>query len=191
MLFPDIKPPRDHIDGNGLNNTKSNVRCGSFGINNRNQVHARNKGISGVTVLEHRKRTKAVWQEADGRVVEKIFTWSKFESKEAAYREAVKCRTENNQRVIKELLDNPPTCKNSRKTNGTPVSNTGIKNVMYNPSASRIQAEVVIDKKRFYKNFKLVDYAGSKDAATEAGRAWVEQIRSENPSQKKKQKVAE
>jgi len=188
LLFPNMKSQIDHKDKNGLNNIEENLRSGADGINQRNRSGTREGEIAGVINLEHRRQTIAYWTERDGKSVRKQFTWSQFNNdKKAAYEAAVKCRTENNDRVMKELADNPRITPIQKKGKRPKVSNTGVKNVRFMPSQNLIRANITINNKSHQKNFHLSKY--SKEDAIENARLWVAKIQEENPSQKKKQKV--
>jgi hypothetical protein len=188
LLYPDIEPPRDHIDRNGLNNARSNIRSGAAGVNHRNRTPVREDATVGVATIEYLRRYKAFWMEANGFAKSKTFSWSKYDSKEQAYAAALKCRTENNERVIREILANPE--KSQRKQKSQPhISNSGIKNVICYYKIKTIRATKTINKKRFTKEFGYTSIPGSKEEAIEKGRLYIEQIKQENPSEKKKRKT--
>lgn len=178
FLFPELKRPRDHIDHNGLNNTRVNIRQGTNGINERNRLSK--KPHIGIVVLAHRQQYRAVWHEKNGQQRMKTFTWSKYESKEAAYTAAVSCRTENNNRVIDEIMRlqevNPDITFAKQETISRP-SNSGYKNITVRREkgkSPRAVAEITIDKNRHSKSFVASSYEGNLDNAINAANRWID-----------------
>jgi hypothetical protein len=189
FLFSHIKSPIDHKDWNGLNNITTNIRTGAYGINRRNVINYHNSIIAGISIYEDRKQTSVRWVEADGTPKSKLFSWSKYSSKEEAYEAAVKCRTDNNERVMKYLEEHPP--NKPYKRNATKSKNTsGVVGLFRDTNSDNFRAEMTINKQKFRKSFLISTY-GDKDKAFEAGKLWIEKIREENPVHEKKRKVAE
>lgn len=189
MLFPDIRPPRDHIDRDGLNNVASNIRCGLNGINSRNV--GTKKANMGITEQSRFQRFRAIWREKDGRSVEKLFTWSKYSNKDAAYAAAVACRKENADRVVKELEElnaTNPNNKPERYVKRKQAPKSGLRNILIRDEGTRshrVEVAIEINKKRFTKSFSLNAHNDDIDDALEAAKEWLEKIKTENPKKRK------
>ena len=104
LICPEFKQV-DHIDRNGLNNCRSNLREGSGRVNAQNKSKQKNN-TSGHTGVEWHKpvgnrkgRWKAVWKDEEGKRRGKSFTVYAEEDKERvkavaiAHREAMAKRT--------------------------------------------------------------------------------------------------
>lgn len=189
VLFPDILPPRDHIDRNGLNNVAANIRCGKNGINTRNTYTKKDE--MGVTEVPHLRRYRAVWKEVGGKEVEKVFTWSQYPSKEAAYEAAVLCRRTNAQRVIEEIERHNainPLEPFQKYVRAPQKSNSGLKNILIrdrDTQMHRVVATIELNKQRFIKSFTISHYDNDESKAIESAQEWLEKVKSENPRKRK------
>ena len=88
----------DHIDHNGLNNLRFNVREGAGKVNaNNKDIQINNKsGVTGVIFEDGLKaRWKAQWNDSDGKKKTKSFSINKYG--ENAFIKACECRQENHQ----------------------------------------------------------------------------------------------
>lgn len=88
----------DHIDRNGLNNLRFNVREGGGKINaNNKSIQINNKsGVTGVIFEDGLKsRWKAQWNDSEGKKKTKSFSINKYG--ENAFIKACECRQENHQ----------------------------------------------------------------------------------------------
>lgn len=195
LLFPDITPPRDHIDCNGLNNLAANIRSGANSLNERNRSKKRED--DGVRLRN--EKYIAVWREKNGRSREKGFPISKYPTKEAAYEAAVSCRKQNAERVIKEIEEINATDPTKGPEKYVPATqktaSSGIKHVTIAEAGTnryRAIGHVKINDKSFYKVFAISKYNGDVQRAVSDAREWVEQIKLDNPKlPRKKQRTGE
>lgn len=93
----------DHIDRNGLNNLRFNVREGAGKVNANNKgIQINNKsGVTGVIFEDGLKsRWKAQWNDSEGKKKTKSFSINKYG--ENAFIKACECRQENHQvKIVK------------------------------------------------------------------------------------------
>ena len=102
----------DHINGNGLDNRKKNLRDGSGGVNENNQVlrNTNTSGANGVSFDETKKRWRARWVDNGTRKSES-FSIKKYGSDEAAKQKAIEYR---------EAMDEITGCSNGKRRPGEP-----------------------------------------------------------------------
>jgi hypothetical protein len=180
FLFPNILPPRDHIDHDSLNNTKTNIRCGLNGVNARNVIMKKKKDI-GVVNIPQRKQTVASWIEANNKPISKIFYWSDYKTKDDAYSAALLCRQENSDRVITELEKiNESNPKNvPEKYISKPRStNSGLQHITIDgkdgcPKSVRVR--YCVNKKRVSKSFLILTYDNNIDKTVEVAKKWLDE----------------
>jgi hypothetical protein len=190
FLFPDIKPPRDHIDHDGLNNISGNIRSGIHGINQRNSItKSKTTGINEDTLL---KRYVASWTDTNGRNVRKIFSWSKYPDLESAYNAAVLYKTSNTDRVIKEIetinTNNERIMPEKYVKKPKKRSNSGIEHItILNKDTTHpiVKVNYTANRKSVYKTFPIFKYNFDIDLAIEAAKEWLEEAKKQNPKKRK------
>lgn len=188
FLFPEIPAPRDHIDRNGLNNTKANLRNGANGINARN-IRTGDRDI-GVLSDSVRKSYRTSWAEANGMKKHKDFRWDKYTTKEEAYNAAVTYREENAKRAMDEIIQAQKEGKTIERYKPKPItSNTGRKNICMqykDGEPYRVLVTVQIEGKRTLKNFSAFQYGGDIDKAISAAQEWLEALK--QPTNRKRER---
>lgn len=180
-LFPEIVPPRDHIDRNGLNNTRINLRSGANGINRRNShTVKKDKGIK-----EEDRAYRATWSDSLGKHHSRVFTWSKYSSPEDAYNAAVACRVENDQKAIREIISaqeqNRP-IESTAPVPKPPKTGPHHKNIciLYRRGKFyRVKADVRMNGPKTTKYFSAFQYGDDLDLAIAAAEEWVENMKAE------------
>jgi len=96
----------DHIDRNGLNNLRFNVREGTGKVNANNKgIQTNNKsGVTGVIFEDGLKsRWKAQWNDSEGNKKTKSFSINKYGEK--AFIKACECREENHQDKMDKIMN--------------------------------------------------------------------------------------
>lgn len=176
-LFPDIVAPRDHIDRNGLNNTRANLRSGAGGINRRNCRTDRQD----IGVREYEASYRAEWHDSVGKLHCRTFTWSQFDTQNDAYRAAVACREENNALAIAEILAAQQEGRDVRSTAppARPKTGCGHKNVCIlrrDGQFYRVKADIRMTDKRVTKYFSAFQY-GDEEKALTAANEWLQTMR--------------
>lgn len=189
FLFPDVKAPRDHIDHDGLNNTFTNIRSGYNGINQRNtKRESKTTGVSEDVIL---KRYVAHWTDIDGRNVRKIFSWSKYPTKEDAYEAAVAYRKTNSEHIIKKIesinATDEKTMPEKYVKKQKKRSNSGIEHIIIrkNSKSSSVVVNYTANRKTSYKIFPGSEYNHNLDLAIEAAKEWLEEAKKQNPKKRK------
>lgn len=190
FLFPHIPSPIDHIDGDGLNNIITNVRCGSHSINARNK-----HDVSGV--YERGTSIIAQWYDSTGKHCCETFSKASFDTVEEARAAAQESRDRHaleafNAKLAMQAADpKPPRVVRElapRKKNRAEVQ-IDVVGLSYQAPKSGASPVVIgcltINKIRFKQVFTLSKFDNSFDAAVEAGTAWVEKIKRENPKKRK------
>jgi len=188
LLYPDIKAPRDHIDHNGLNNVSANIRSGANGINERNVI-TKNR-TAGVKESPHLKQYAAAWTETNGQTISKLFSWSKYPSKEAAYEAAVLCRKTNTERVIKEIeainasdsKQMPERYVKKPKVSNSGIKHIGIRNIQKHQT---VVVQYTTNKKRYHKTFPVRKYENNLNLTLQIAKEWLEKIKTDNPRKRK------
>lgn len=182
LLFPDLAAPRDHIDRNGLNNTKANLRSGADGINGRNRRTP--KPDIGIHTMLKTREYVAIWRESNGKQMNRHFKWAHYRSKEDAYNAAVKCRQENDKRATLEILTAQKEGQViERHVKRTRTSNSGEKNlcIQYKKDEPyRVKAALRLDGLTFSKTFSAFQFEGNMDNAMQAARDWLETTKKAN-----------
>lgn len=192
-LFPNLAAPIDHINGDGLDNRKSNVRDGSGSINQRNMAN-----VVGVTELEY--GFQARWARVDGTSTSRFFAKSAYASDEDAHAAALACRKENATHALNELIviqamipARPPVAREyAPRTKARAKIQIPVKGLNYvepKNGGPRVSGSIMINGQQFEKQFTLSKYGNSLEAAVEAGTAWANRIRAENPVEKKEPKM--
>lgn len=105
LLFPEFKEV-DHIDQNGLNNLRCNVREGSNRINANNKSQQKNNssGTKGVSFEDGPKaRWKCQWRDIDGKRQTKSFSILKWG--EEAYEQACAWRHKYHKEKMDKLME--------------------------------------------------------------------------------------
>lgn len=107
-LYPEIPGPRDHKDGNGLNNRQENVRRGDDSLNERyrqERAYRTNQstGICGVSRQQNRHSYRAYWSDIAGKQQRKGFLVRDYGSDEEAKVAARAYRREQAAAVIAEI----------------------------------------------------------------------------------------
>jgi len=192
LLFPQMLPPRDHINNDGLDNRQVNLRTGACGINARNQ-----KNVIGVTKRD--SSYGAIWTDVNGHRRDKSFLISAYESPEAAYDAAVAYRKDKAASVLNELHDravkkqeetiiNVPTVVPPPRTKANTVR-FHVKGLSYvAPRQTRtegIYCRVVVNGKAYTRKFPVSHYDNSLEQAVEAGKIWLAETRAAHPREKK------
>lgn len=179
LLFPEIVAPRDHIDRNGLNNMRLNLRSGANGINMRNR-HTKKKDIG---ICETEQGYRAQWTESTGKYCSRSFLISNYLSAEDAYNAAVACRVENNDRAISEITLAQQQKRPIESTALPPVvSNTGKKNIciVYRGGKwNRVKAHVKSKGEETVKYFSSYRFDNDLEKAIAAAEEWLKEIKLE------------
>jgi hypothetical protein len=188
-LFQNLAAPRDHIDGNGLNNIASNIRSGTHGINARNLLIK-------CGVLDRGASFRVRWYNAAGKRMSRSFTKAHYDSEEHAREAAQECRDENAELAIHELVKmqsiNPMPTPSIREFKPkaklrTAEIQTNIRGLTYEKRemyGDSIRASITLGGKRARKTFALATYDGDYDKTIEAGQVWLEEMRSNHKRQK-------
>lgn len=190
FLFPDMPKPRDHIDRNGLNNTRSNLRNGGHGVNQRNRLTL--KQDQGVTVLSASKRVRVTWCERNGRTRIREFPWSQYVTPEAAYEAAVVFRKQEVERIMGEITAAQaadPHHDIERYVPGPQTNKTGRKYVQIKKRPNRSPSAVAtirIDNVIRCKSFTASLYGGNIDEAADAAHEWAVAMREAHPKKRYK-----
>ena len=104
-LFPEFKEV-DHIDQNGLNNLRCNVREGSDRVNANNKSKQKNNtsGTTGVSFEDGPKaRWKCQWRDIDGKRQQKSFSIAKWE--DDAFKQACAWRHKYHKEKVDKLME--------------------------------------------------------------------------------------
>jgi hypothetical protein len=188
FLFPDIPAPRDHINRNTHDNRAVNVRNGSGGLNVRNQE----LDDGGVVTDEGKRAYVARWTGFNGQVHVKYFLWKRFKDLPAAKAAAAEYRKIESGKAEAQIIalqneQGGGVARIERYVPKKQSSNTGVKNLCMTQQGSRISiaGTIIINKKTYRKNFNLAEY-GSKEAAIEAGKEWIANLKCDNPQLPKK-----
>lgn len=187
LLFPEIVAPRDHIDRNGLNNMRSNLRSGANGINMRNR-HTKKKDIG---IYEKDKLYEAVWKDSLGMTHSRCFSWSLYASKEDAYNAAVVCRIENNDRAIAEIstaMQQKRPIESTAPPAPPPKIGPRYKNIclLYKREKFyRVKADIWMNGKRVSKHFSAYQFKDDKEKAIAAAEVWLDEMRLERQKKRK------
>lgn len=169
-LFPDLGRIRDHIDRNGLNNTRNNLRNGEGGINERNKKASSSTGELGV--YKYKLGFKAVWKE-NGHQITKNFNIKDYSSEKEALREASSFRKRKNENAIEMLLKKkqrialPLTPGNTRKKN-----KLGEQGLYAIKNGSGYYIQVSVNGKRKTSPMFYAQTHGSMEKAKEAAIKW-------------------
>lgn len=185
-LYPNVPGPIDHIDHDGLNNTISNIRSGSHGINPRNKINA-------IGVSKNKYGYTAHWTEADGTKKSRKFAHSKYDDAYVvaiAYREENASRAFNEKLVIQRNNPLPPSIIPiiaPRRVGKSPIQTriTGLSYYDYR-NMPHIIGRILINGKYTSKRFSLSMYGNDMETAKEAGVDWLAKMRLENSNSDKK-----
>lgn len=104
-LFPEFKEV-DHIDRNGLNNLRCNVREGSDRVNANNKSQQKNNtsGTTGVSFEDGPKaRWKCQWRDIDGKRQTKSFSVAKW--KDDAFEQACAWRYKYHKEKVDKIME--------------------------------------------------------------------------------------
>jgi len=136
----------DHIDGNGINNSKDNLRVTSIRGNNQNRKCHREGKISGVDVRKNQIRMRI--RDNGGKHIE-IYKFPTVESASEAYQYACNLLNDNIDRstIIKEVRDRfiPPLPKKAPKVPRIPRPFPGVD---FNKAAKKFRARVTVNGER-------------------------------------------
>lgn len=188
-LFSDIPAPIDHIDHDGLNNVKSNLRCGSHGINDRNRRTA-------VGIQEGKREFRAYWTDINGKQHIRYFIKSRYASDEDARVAAKACRDENADRALAEKiatqkadpLQAPIAHEYAPRTKPRALIQTGLRGLTYrhkNGHSPHVRGCVTVDGKRYGATFTLSTYNNDYDTALAAATIWLTETRAAHPKRQK------
>jgi hypothetical protein len=186
-LFPDLEAPRDHIDRDGLNNTRINLRCGAGGINRRNSRS--DKPDKGIKTKE--KAYVANWSDSLGKVHSKRFAWSKYSSVQEAYKAAVVWRTKNDEVAIEEITQAREQKRPIESTAPTPRQRKDGPHyenicILYKKERFyRLKASIRVNGKRLSKHFSAYQFNDNLDNAIAAANEWLCLMQDERQKKRK------
>lgn len=186
-LFPNIVAPRDHIDHNGLNNTHANLRSGADGINRRNSSFKReNRGIK-----TEEKSYRALWTDSLGKKCSKTFTWSKYASRDEAYKAAVSFRDESERLAVEEITK---AHEEKRQIESTAPPPRPLKEgphhrnicILYEKGKFyRVKASIRVNGKRISKMFSAYQFKDNMEDAINAANDWLALMQEERNKKRK------
>jgi hypothetical protein len=174
-LYPNIVPPRDHIDHNGCNNLAANIRSGAGGINQRNRNRPRKCSIDADgSVL-------ATWFDENGASRRKHFHPNKWGGLENANKMAEAHIAMKNEEVIRIIaasgrLRAPSRVPSNAKPGAANLS-TGIRGLSRRLKYPKtISGHCQVNGIIHTKQFPFAEY-GTMEGAIAAGEAWLEELR--------------
>jgi len=184
-LFPGIAEPRDHLNGNKLDNRRINIDSGANGAN------VRNKEDKGVSENAQKRNFVVKWTPfGSDRPVTKMFSWetAKFPSKESAKEAAFAFRKEQAGAALAAARKH-----NHEHGAGTRVirtkparrnpSNTGVQGLRFetnNRTCLALRAEVTINGIKYSKYFPGTTLM-TREEVLECGKQWLAETKATHP----------
>src|SRR6185295_6383634 len=190
LLFPNIIPPRDHINRDPLDNRAVNIRSGANGINQRNQPLS----AGGVRKDIKGKCFVACWVAIDGSGRSKSFRWKDYENEEACRLAAVAFRKQMADGVVerisamqKEAGGKAEIARVGRRPRNNRV---GAKNLNYingrDGERAGIVAAITINGVLYNRYWAFALHNNDVDRIIEEAKRWLEQTKLDHPRQPRK-----